>query len=426
MQLILELFKKIFVALQGVYTKQETDTALANEAQAREQADTALGERVDANAESIADEMAKMRRIMSEIGEVIWFTLTIPEDDGTHERWITDDGTHERDNNPPTFARYYDAQTWLLTTTDGGTATIDWGDGTVESFANASSFELCHKYTVAGTYEFTAKGGVKSLGVPLGGGYLPNKDVVNRMRDMNPVFNAATIRGATLSGAMSGATAAKTCYYCAPAAYSAITSGMLDSPDSTIYAELIGDNAMVLHMHKVGRVYLSATGATSRISVFTEGGAMLYSLFAPDLKDLAWTYITNSWAPPVISYYAPNVVNANGKNYYAFYGATKLRTLLYGFPAIKKARDAFKNTNLDAASVVRILKALPDLSADTEHLPDLSITNFDDAYYGYRIVTFTTTVSTAAVKNPTAEMWAAYDEAVAKGWLVEGFEGTHP
>lgn len=69
MQLILELLKKIFVALQGVYTKAETDsalatkadaTALSQEATAREQADMALGERVDANAEAIAENSANI------------------------------------------------------------------------------------------------------------------------------------------------------------------------------------------------------------------------------------------------------------------------------------------------------------------------------------------------------------------------------
>ena len=426
MKLILDLFEKIFKALSGVYTKEESDAALTAEATARQEADEALSERIDTNAESAADELAKMRRVINEIGEVIWFTLTIPEDDGTHDRWVTDDGTHERDNNPPTYARYYDAQAWKLTTTDGGTATIDWGDGTVESFASVTSFELCHKYTVAGTYELTARGGVKSFALATTNGYLSIKEVINRMLDMSPVFNAATIKGASISGAMQGATGARTCFYVSPNAYSAGFTGMKNSPDSTIYAAINGNNSMILHMHMFGKAYVSAVGATTRISLFSEGNATQYSVFAPDLKDLAWTYLTNSYVPPVVSYYAPNVVNANGKSYYAFMGATKLKTLLYGFPSVQKARDAFKNTNLDAASVVRILKALPDLSADTEHLPDLSITNFDDAYYGYRIVTFTTTVSTAAVKNPTAEMWEAYDEAVAKGWLVEGFEGTHP
>lgn len=69
MQLILGLFKKIFVALQGVYTKAESDaalatkadaTALTEEAQAREQADTALEKRVDANAEAIAENSANI------------------------------------------------------------------------------------------------------------------------------------------------------------------------------------------------------------------------------------------------------------------------------------------------------------------------------------------------------------------------------
>lgn len=436
MRFILDMLERIFKTLSGIYTKAESDAQLAvkadkaeveAEAQAREQADTALGERVDANEESVADEFAKMRRVMSEIGEVIWFTLTIPEDDGTHERWITDDGTHERDNNPPTFCRYYDAQTWLLTTTDGGVATIDWGDGTVESFSGATEIELCHKYTVAGKYEFTAKGGIAFLGFVLSSGYLPNAEIRNRMGDMSPVFHAATINGAKLNGAMHGAVGAKDCYYVSPNAYSTITSGMLNSPDSTMYVELSGGNAMVLHNHKFGKIYLSAPSATNRLSLFTEySQSLFYSVFAPSLVNLEWTYTTNSHVPPTIAYNAPKVESANGKTYYAFHGATKLRTLLFGFPALKKARDAFKNTNLDAASVVRILKALPDLSADTEHLPDLSITTFDDAYYGYRIVTFTTTVSTAAVKKPTAEMWEAYDEAVAKGWLVEGFEGTHP
>lgn len=58
MQLILELLKKIFVALQGVYTKQESDTALTTkadatalteEAQAREEADSALNAKIDSN-----------------------------------------------------------------------------------------------------------------------------------------------------------------------------------------------------------------------------------------------------------------------------------------------------------------------------------------------------------------------------------------
>lgn len=57
MQLVLELLKKIFVALSGIYTKQESDAQLAvkadkaeveAEAQAREEADAALDERVAA------------------------------------------------------------------------------------------------------------------------------------------------------------------------------------------------------------------------------------------------------------------------------------------------------------------------------------------------------------------------------------------
>jgi hypothetical protein len=48
MRLILDLFRRIFEALQGVYTKAESDAALTAEATARQEADTALDERVTA------------------------------------------------------------------------------------------------------------------------------------------------------------------------------------------------------------------------------------------------------------------------------------------------------------------------------------------------------------------------------------------
>lgn len=443
MKLILDCFKRIFEALAGIYTKQETDSALAvkadkadveAEATSRQEADTELGGRIDANAESAADELAKMRRVINEIGEVIWFTLTIPEDDGTHERWITDDGTHESDNNPPTFARYYDCEAWTVRTSSGGVGVVDWGDGFKDEVSSPSAdFILRHKYYSAGTYEFVATGSFSQIKLKTGANnFSEDSNTRSRMRDFSPVFRAATIKGCSVYSVMQGATIQDWCYVVNPRV--GFTCGMEQSPLATINAA--NANGFCFHSHKVSKIVAQIEkNTTERVSFYSARDVSYsaipteYVIDAPSIKSLNAFYFAGSGAwfngASSISIFAPTVEKANGANYNSFYNAQRLKDFKIGITGIKFAKNAFYDTTLNAESVVRILKALPDLSADTEHLPDNTL-GTSDAYYGYRIITFTTDKTGAAVKAPTAEMWAAYDEAVAKGWLVEGFEGTHP
>lgn len=78
MQLVLELLKKIFVALQGVYTKPETDaalatkadaTALTEEAQAREQADAEVEARVGVRLAEHDAEIDTLQKVTAGLGE---------------------------------------------------------------------------------------------------------------------------------------------------------------------------------------------------------------------------------------------------------------------------------------------------------------------------------------------------------------------
>jgi hypothetical protein len=78
MQLVLELLKKIFIALQGVYTKSETDAALAvkadkaelvEEAQSREQADAEVEARVGVRLAEHDAEIETLQKVTAGLGE---------------------------------------------------------------------------------------------------------------------------------------------------------------------------------------------------------------------------------------------------------------------------------------------------------------------------------------------------------------------
>ena len=86
MQLVLELLKKIFVALSGIYTKQESDAQLAvkadkaeveAEAQARQEADAALGVRIDSG-----DSKLSRAELIEKWRDKTYCELTIAKIDG--------------------------------------------------------------------------------------------------------------------------------------------------------------------------------------------------------------------------------------------------------------------------------------------------------------------------------------------------------
>lgn len=98
MQLILELFKKIFIALQGVYTKAETDAALTEEAQAREDADWRSYMLARARLTGVAANVSKVQEVI---------LLSVSEGDSgvlparmiedwknlyTYETWLSSEG----------------------------------------------------------------------------------------------------------------------------------------------------------------------------------------------------------------------------------------------------------------------------------------------------------------------------------------------
>lgn len=364
MQLVLELLKKIFVALSGIYTKAETDTALAvkadkaeveAEATARQEAISAEASRVDTRLAEHDAEIDTLQKVTAGIGEGATAAANVA-------KWQTYATAIQKGLDAETAMQL--AQEFSRATDEylaDPTATDDWNT-TKDANGNITSKNPYYA-------------------VP------PSTPVVN--------FKVLEAKGIGLTKS-SFATATNV----------PILMTSLEIGNSAFYKSGISIPPFVPNLKSGVYMFRDCKNLTtwmSPLSKLTDGSsAFAFSglkAFSADLLVLSTgaemfrnTNLTH-WISKL-----PALKNGGW-----MFNECKLLTCFYEeLPKLTAGIDMFKNTNLDKDSVARILNSLPDRTGLSE-----------------AVITFTSNVATAAINNIDAELQAAIDAARNKNWTVE-------
>ena len=363
MQLILDCFKRIFESLAGIYTKQESDAALAvkadkaeveAEATARQEAISAEASRVDTRLAEHDAEIDTLQKVTAGLGEGAQAAANVA-------KWQTYATAIQKDLDAETAMQL--AQEFNRATDEylaDPTATDDWNT-TKDANGNITS---------KNPYFSTP----------------PTKPVVN--------FKVLEAKGISLTNS-SFATATNV----------PILMSSLEIGNSAFYKSGISIPPFVPNL-KSG-VYMfrdckNLTTWTSPLSKLTDGSsAFAFSglkAFSGDLLALSSgaemfrnTNLTR-WTAKI-----PMLKNGN----WMYNGCNTLTCFYSEVPSLTTGVDMFFNTNLDKDSVILILNSLPDRTGISE-----------------AVITFKSNVSTAAINNIDSEIQSAIDSAVAKNWDV--------
>lgn len=343
-------------------------------------------------------EISSVKAYASSIpGGAVLMYVDIPPDDGSTAHWATD---------TTDFHRYYEITLPQIETEEnGGVARIDWGDSVVETRAFSAEFPT-HKYADAGRYYIVLSGDIKTL---YANGYttVPAQYGASIAAGIGIVF--ATLEKVTsIQGAFYGFKAEFGVKISLPACEN-LTSALTGVEAPFIEATFFNNPNSILFARIAQTPKITIRGASTSVYV-------AYSNTVEDLTlDISQDEINDYFIPTAnkvlrkVSLFAPNVKRLTGNSLttHPFKNKPKLTVFGVGLPALENGEDMFLNTNLDKQSVLRVLNALPDR------------TEVESTQSGDGIITFTSNVATAAIKQIDTEIQSAIDAAGAKGWTVE-------
>ena len=388
MQLVLELLKKIFVALSGIYTKQESDAQLAVKADKAE---------VESEAQARQREIDAVRAYANSIeGGSILMYVDIPPDDGSTGYWQTD---------PVDFHRFYRITIQKLTTESNAAARIDWGDGVVDIRQYNNEYAT-HDYVEPGRFYIVVSGSIEYA-------------ITSAYTTADATLSASIVAGiGIVSATHTGVKYLQGAFYgfkgefgvkFSPSSCTNCASTLAGVESPKIEISLIKKPTAVLLARNVVCDSLVVRGYGSTVYI-------PYSPFVAEITiDIDKTEINDYFIPTSnnvlrkVVLFAPNVKRLSGQAlvYHPFKNKKKLIVFGAGLPSLENGEDLFLNTNLDKPSVLRILNALPNR------------TGVEPEQDGDGVITFTSNVATAAINNIDSEIQSAINSAESKGWTVE-------
>lgn len=359
MQLVLELLKKIFAALQGVYTKQESDaalatkadvTALTEEATAREQADAEVEARIGIRLAEHDAEIDTLQKVTAGLGEGATAAANVA-------KWQTYATAIQKDLDATTAMQF--AQ--------------EFSRATDEYLADPTATRILSRTN--NPYEST-EGTIVDFSVVETTGSLSESTFVAGKARKNIMFFGSLMR--------------------ADFTFMKPTTGEQAEGYSGIF---ISPN-----LERSNRGFMGTSIKTwhSPMDKFKTSAFMFY------MSSIAeWTtplpVINDGYGMfqqcPLKSFEVD--VSSMTIGSYMFKNCSNLVKFSSPLSSLKKGIDMFINTNLDKESVLTILNSLPDR------------TGVSDC-----IIALNSNVLTAAINNIDAEIQAAIDSAVAKNWTV--------